>query len=148
MVAVGIWGAILGRPLLFALPVTFPAMMAVGGLFGIAGLPFAPVEIGVALSVLVLGGAIAANWRAPVPVAILLVAAFALFHGYAHGSELPAAADPLYYSLGFMLATGMLHLFGIAIGTLHGHARGRPLARAIGGLIALSGMAFLWLALA
>ncbi len=148
MVAVGIWGAILGRPLLFALPVTFPAMMAVGGLFGIAGLPFEPVEIGVALSVLVLGGAIAANWRAPVPVAILLVAVFALFHGYAHGSELPAAADPLYYSLGFMLATGMLHLFGIAIGTIHGHARGRPLARGIGGLIALSGMAFLWLALA
>ncbi len=148
MVAVGIWGAVLGRPLLLVLPVTFPAMMAVGGLIGIAALPFPPVEVGVALSVLVLGAAIAAEWRAPNALAIALVAGFALFHGYAHGRELPAAADPLYYSLGFMVATGTLHLAGIAIGTLHARARGRPLTQGMGGLIALCGAAFLWRAVA
>lgn len=147
MVSVGIWGAILGRPLLVALPVVFPAMMAVGGLLGIAAVPFPPVEIGVALSVVILGIAIATAWRAPVWLAVMLVGGFALFHGYAHGRELPAAADPLYYSVGFMFATGLLHLAGIGVGLLHNHRGGRPIARTIGALVAACGSWFLWQAL-
>jgi urease accessory protein len=143
MVAVGLWGAVLGRPLVFALPVIFPTVMALGGVLGIAGAPMPPVEIGIALSVLLLGGAIAAAFKAPVWAACLLVAVFAIFHGYAHGAELPAAADPVGYSLGFVLATGLLHLAGVAIGLLHGHPRGMILVRTLGGLIAAAGVYFL-----
>ena len=143
MLAVGLWGAVLGRPLVFALPVIFPTVMAAGGVLGIAGAPMPPVEIGIALSVLLLGGAIAAAFKAPVWAAALVVAVFAVFHGYAHGAELPAAADPLGYSLGFVLATGLLHLAGIAIGLLHVHPRGMTAIRAVGGLIAAAGVYFL-----
>jgi urease accessory protein len=127
----------------FALPVIFPTVMALGGVLGIAGAPMPPVEIGIALSVLLLGGAIAAAFKAPVWAACLLVAVFAIFHGYAHGAELPAAADPVGYSLGFVLATGLLHLAGVAIGLLHGHPRGMILIRTLGGLIAAAGVYFL-----
>ena len=143
MVAVGLWGAFLGRPLVVALPVIFPAMMAAGGVLGIAGLPFPPVELGVALSVLLLGSAIAGAVRAPVPVACTVVALFALFHGYAHGAELPSAADPIGYSAGFVLATGALHIAGIALGIFTETPRGRLLARGLGGAIAIAGALFL-----
>ena len=142
MVSVGIWGAVLGRPMLVVLPVVFPAMMAVGGLLGIIGAPLPPVEFGIAVSVLSLGAALALEWRAPGWAAIVLVAIFALFHGFAHGRELPRAADPVYYSLGFMLSTGSLHVVGIGIGTLHDRA-GR-VTRTIGGLVTLAGVYFLW----
>lgn len=147
MVSVGIWGAVLRRPLLVVLPILFPAMMAVGGLLGIVGVPFPPVELGIAASVLLLGGAIAVSWRAPVWAAILLVGTFALFHGYAHGSELPDAADPILYSLGFMLSTGSLHVAGIGIGWLHGRKNGARLTRTLGAIIAAIGSLFLWRAL-
>lgn len=143
MVAVGLWGAVLGRPLVVALPVIFPTVMALGGVLGIAGLPMPPVEIGIALSVLLLGGVIAAGFKAPIWAACLLVAVFALFHGYAHGAELPAAADPVGYSLGFVLATGLLHLCGIGVGLVNVHPRGISLIRGLGGLIALAGVYFL-----
>jgi urease accessory protein len=118
MVAVGIWGAFLGVPLLWVLPVAFPLMMVVGGILGIAGVALPSVEIGIALSVIVLGAAIAGAWRAPTPIAITIVAVFALFHGYAHGSELPRAAEPTAYATGFVITTGLLHIAGIAIGLL------------------------------
>ena len=143
MVAVGIWGAVLGRPLVYALPVIFPTVMAAGGVLGMMGVPVPPVEIGIALSVLLLGAAIAAAFKAPVWAACLLVGLFGVFHGYAHGAELPAAADPLHYSAGFVLATGLLHLAGIAIGLLHAHPRGLVLTRGAGGLIAAAGVWFL-----
>lgn len=130
MVSVGIWGAFLGRPLIYALPVIFPVMMVTGAELGMLEAPMPPVELGVALSVLGLGGAIAVGWRAPVWAACLLVGLFALFHGYAHGRELPSAADPLGYSAGFVLATGLLHLSGIALGTLKNQAR--PIGAGIG----------------
>ncbi|MFN2474616.1 MAG: HupE/UreJ family protein [Sphingomicrobium sp.] len=148
MVSVGIWGAILGRPLLVALPIVFPAMMAVGGLLGLIHLPFPPVEIGIALSVLALGSCILFEWRAPVSAAVLLVAVFALFHGYAHGRELPRAADPVYYSMGFMLATGLLHIAGIGIGLIHSQPHGPLATRTLGGGVAAAGLWFLWQALA
>ena len=125
MVSVGLWGAFLGRPLIVVLPVLFPAVMAVGGVLGMASVPLPPVELGIALSVLVLGGMIAFSVKAPIWLASLLVAFFAIFHGYAHGAELPSAADPVGYSVGFVLSTGLLHLVGIAIGLLADRPGGR-----------------------
>ena len=94
MVSVGLWGAFLGRPLIVALPVIFPAVMAIGGVLGMLNVPLPPVEIGIAVSVLVLGVAIAGALRAPIWAASAIVAVFAIFHGYAHGKELPSAATP------------------------------------------------------
>ena len=95
MVSVGLWGAFLGRPLIAALPVIFPAVMAVGALLAMIGMPQPPIELGIAISVLVLGLAIATAWRAPVWLACVIVAVFALFHGFAHGTEIPSLADPI-----------------------------------------------------
>lgn len=142
MVSVGIWGACLGRPLIYALPVIFPLMMVAGAELGTLDAPMPPVELGVAVSVLTLGGAVAAGWRAPVWAACPLVGLFALFHGYAHGRELPSAADPLGYSAGFVLATGLLHVSGIALGEM------KDRARSLGAGVALAGMWFLYRAAA
>lgn len=147
MVAVGIWGAFLGRPLIVLLPVIFPAVMAVGGVLGMSDAPLPPVEIAIALSVLVLGAMIAFAVRPPIWLASLIVAVFAIFHGYAHGKELPSAADPVGYSAGFVLATGMLHVVGIAIGALNDRPGGIALTRGAGGLIMLAGAWFLTKAL-
>lgn len=143
MVSVGLWGAFLGRPLIVLLPVIFPAVMAVGGAMGIAGMPLPPVELGIALSVLVLGSLIAGAVRPPVWLACAIVAVFAIFHGYAHGKELPSAADPIGYSVGFMLATGMLHVAGIGIGMLADRPGGAITVRGAGALIAACGVWFL-----
>lgn len=147
MVSVGLWGAFLGRPLIAALPVIFPAVMALGALLAMLGVPQPPIELGVALSVLVLGAAIAAAWRAPVWLACAIVAFFAVFHGFAHGTEIPSLADPIAYSTGFMLATGSLHLAGIGLGTINTLRGGTVITRAIGTVIALAGLYFLGLAL-
>lgn len=144
MIAVGLWGAQLGMPLLIALPIAFPMVMAAGGLLGVLGVPLPGVEIGIAVSALLLGLAVAAAFRAPVWLAVVMVAAFAVFHGHAHGQELPEAASPLPYGLGFVLSTGLLHLVGIAIGLLNEwRGAGPVIVRACGVLIALSGVYFL-----
>jgi urease accessory protein len=148
MVAVGLWGAFLGRPLVIALPVIFPTVMAFGAALGMAGVLIPDTEIGIAMSVLVLGGAIAFGLKARVWAASLVVAAFAIFHGYAHGRELPSAADPIGYSVGFMIATGSLHLAGIGLGFINEAPRGQLITRSIGGGIALCGAWFLYAALA
>ncbi len=147
MISVGLWGAFLGRPLIIVLPVIFPTVMAVGGALGIIGVPMPPVEIGIALSVLVLGAMIAGAIRAPIWLASLIVAVFAVFHGYAHGQELPSAADPIGYSVGFVLATGMLHVVGIGIGLLNDRPGGIVVTRSAGGLVFVAGLYFLWTAL-
>jgi urease accessory protein len=144
MVSVGLWGAFLGRPLIYLLPVIFPTVMAGGAVLAMVGLRLPPVEIGIALSVLVLGGCIAFAVKAPVWAASLIVAAFALFHGYAHGKELPSAADPVGYAAGFVLATGLLHVLGIGIGTFNERPGGVIATRTAGGLIALMGAWFLY----
>jgi urease accessory protein len=143
MVAVGLWGAFLGRPALWVLPIVFPLVMAFGGFLGLVGLPLPGIEIGIALSAVVLGVMVAAAARPPLWVAALLVGAFAVFHGHAHGTELPGAADPLLYSLGFVLATGLMHAGGIAFGGLSHWPAGRWAVRAGGGLIGLAGLSFL-----
>ena len=147
MVSVGIWGAFLRRPLIVALPVIFPTVMAMGGALGMANVWFPPVEIGIGVSVLVMGGVIALAWRAPVWPACLIVGVFALFHGYAHGKELPSAADPIGYSVGFVLATGMLHVAGIGIGLVNERPNGIIVSRSLGGLVAVCGVYFLYMAL-
>jgi urease accessory protein len=144
MVAVGIWGAFLGVPALWLLPVIFPLVMAVGGALGVLGVPLPGVETGIALSAIVLGGMVLTAARPPLWVASVLVAVFAIFHGYAHGSELPHAANPVTYAAGFVVATGLLHLAGIAVGLLLRWHWGRVAVRATGGMIAATGFAFLF----
>jgi urease accessory protein len=144
MVSVGLWGAFLGRPLIYVLPVVFPAMMVAGAIMGMFVVPLPPVETGIAVSVLVLGGCIALSVRAPVWAACLVVALFAIFHGYAHGKELPSAADPVSYSAGFVLATGLLHVSGISLGFLNDRPHGRLATRSVGGVIAAVGAWFLY----
>ena len=142
MVSVGLWGAFLGRPLVYALPMLFPAVMALGGALGMAGVGFPPVELGIAVSVVTLGAMILFAVRAPVLAACTIVGIFALFHGYAHGAELPSAADPVGYSAGFVLSTGLLHLLGITAGLLRSTPAGTVALRAAGGAIALTGAWF------
>ena len=140
MVSVGIWGATLGRPLIIGLPVTFPLLMVVGGVLGILGIPLPFVETGVGASVVVLGLAIALAWRAPVAVALAIVAVFGIYHGHAHGTELPSSASPAAYAAGFVLCTGLLHLTGIALGLLKRLPRGDAVLRTAGGAIAATGV--------
>ena len=148
MIAVGLWGAQLGAPALWLLPVTFPLVMAFGGLLGLLGIPLPGVEVGIALSALALGLAVATSWRPPLVVAALLVAVFAVFHGHAHGTELPEGQSGLTYSIGFVVATGLLHLAGIGIGVIHRWPAGRTALRLLGAGVAIGGAYFLWRALA
>jgi urease accessory protein len=143
MVAVGLWGAFLGAPAIWILPVVFPLVMAIGGSLGVLGVPLPAVEIGIALSAIVLGAMVAFAARPPIWLAACVVGVFAIFHGYAHGMELPKAANPLAYSLGFVIATGMLHICGIAIGLLASWPAGKVVVRLGGGVIALAGIGFL-----
>ena len=148
MIAVGLWGAQLGAPALWLLPVTFPLVMAFGGFLGLLGLPLPGVEVGIALSALALGLAVATGWRPPLAVAAVLVAAFAVFHGHAHGTELPQGQSGLAYSIGFVVATGLLHLAGIGIGVIHRWPVGRGVLRVLGAGVAAGGAYFLSRALA
>lgn len=143
MVAVGLWGSILGGRAVWQLPVIFPLVMAFGGLLGLLQVPFPLVETGIALSGLALGLLVALAVRLPMPAAWTVVGAFALFHGHAHGTELPEAAGPLAYVVGFVVATGLLHLAGVGLGLLWARPAGRIAVRASGGVIALAGLAFL-----
>jgi urease accessory protein len=143
MVAVGLWGAFLGAPAIWLLPVVFPLVMAFGGALGILGVPVPGIETGIAVSAIVLGLMVALAARPPLWIAAVLVGAFAIFHGHAHGVELPPGADAVAYSLGFVVATGMLHLCGIAFGLLTRWPAGRIAVRAAGGAIALAGAVFL-----
>lgn len=147
MVSVGIWGAFLGRPLIYALPVIFPAMMVGGAMLGMFSVPMPPVELGIAVSVLVLGLCVCLAIEAPAWGACAIVATFAVFHGYAHGVELPSAADPVGYSVGFVLATGLLHVFGIGIGLLNARPKGILVTRSLGVAVAIAGGWYLCVAL-
>jgi urease accessory protein len=116
MTAVGLFAAHLGGRALWAVPATFVAMMALGGVFGAAGvsLPFA--ETAIALSVLVFGFVIFSGMTPPVLAAMALVGIFAIFHGHAHGTEMPFGGSGVVYGIGFMVATTLLHGFGITLG--------------------------------
>lgn len=147
MVAVGLWGAQLGNPAIWVLPVTFPLVMALGGLLGLAGVPLPLTEPVVALSGVALGLLITLHVRAPLWIAALLVGVFAIFHGHAHGRELPDAANPIAYAVGFVTATGLLHLSGILIGLLVMWPNGVRAVRACGAAIGCVGGYFFLAAL-
>jgi urease accessory protein len=144
MLAVGMWGAQLGPPALWLLPVAFPLVMSLGGVAGILHLPMAPIEPGIALSVIVLGACIALDRRPPLWLAGALVSCFAIFHGYAHGTELPKHAGAVAYSAGFVLATGLIHITGIGVGSVTHLPNGLRLLRAGGAAISLAGFALAW----
>lgn len=143
MFAVGLWGAQMGGRPVWTLPVTFPLIMVVGGIIGMLGIALSGIEIGIALSILALGLAIAFAWRPPEWVALCLIGFFALCHGYAHGAELPLSADPADYAIGFVLATGLIHLSGIGVGLGLNKPMAGQLSRALGAVIGLGGIYFL-----
>jgi urease accessory protein len=143
MVAVGLWGAFLGAPALWLLPVVFPLVMALGGVLGILGVPVPSVEAGIAVSAIVLGLMVAFAARPALWIAAVLVGVFAIFHGHAHGTELPDSADAVAYAMGFVIATGLLHLCGIAFGLLASRPTGRIAVRTAGAAIAVAGVGFL-----
>ena len=143
MIAVGLWGAQLGNPALWLLPVTFPMMMSLGAVMGLIGMGLPGVEVGIALSSLLLGGMVMGEVRPKLAVAMLLVGFFAVFHGHAHGTELPPGQSGLLYSMGFVIATGCLHGMGIGIGLVHRWPAGRLALRGAGAFIAGMGLFFL-----
>jgi urease accessory protein len=147
MVAVGLWGAQLGTPAIWVLPVAFPLVMAMGGMLGFLGVPIPGVEYGIAASAIVLGSAVAFEMRPSLVIAALVVGCFAIFHGHAHGTELPLGQSALLYSMGFVIATGCLHAVGIGIGTVHRRRWGQRLLRVAGTVVAAGGVFFMWKAI-
>ncbi len=145
MVAVGLWGAQLGMPAIWVLPVAFPMMMAFGGMLGLMGAPLPGVEIGIAVSAMVLGALVLGGVRMPLAAAVIVVGFFAVFHGHAHGTELQAGQNAVLYSLGFVIATGLLHAVGIGIGLIQRWDLGRKVLRGAGGLVLAGGLYFFWL---
>ncbi|HTB62808.1 MAG TPA: HupE/UreJ family protein [Opitutales bacterium] len=148
MVAVGIWGAQLGAPAIWVLPVTFPMIMSFGGFLGLIKVPLPGgekfVEFGIALSGVILGAMVLREARPKIWIAAATVGLFGLCHGYAHGYELPDKESGLYYSVGFVIATGLLHLCGIVIGLVHHWPQGRIALRVCGAAIMLGGLYFLY----
>jgi urease accessory protein len=144
MVTVGIFAWQLGGRALWLVPATFVLAMAAGGALGMAGLPVPFVELGIAISVIVLGAIVAFARKAPVAIAVGIVGLFAIFHGHAHGTEMPLDATGGAYAAGFMLATALLHVAGIALGFAIGRiAHGRAAYQLGGSLVALAGVAIL-----
>ena len=148
MVAVGLWGAQLGAPAVWVLPVAFPMVMACGGMLGLMGVPLPGIEYGIAASAILLGIAVMFEIRPPLAIAAFVVGIFAIFHGHAHGTELPAGQSGLLYSMGFVIATGCLHGVGITIGTVHRWVWGQRLLRLAGGVVLAGGVYFMWKAIA
>jgi urease accessory protein len=146
MVTVGILAYQIGGRALWLVPSAFLAVMAAGGLLGVAGVSFYFVEPGIAASVVVLGIIVALALKPPVAVAMAVVALFAVFHGYAHGIEAPLAASTAAYGAGFMLATALLHAAGVALGMLVGRIserQGQIGYRLAGSAVALAGLVIL-----
>ena len=143
MVAVGLWGAQLGSPAIWVLPVTFPLVMAFGGLLGGLNIQIPGIEIGIAASAIALGLMVTFAARPPLWGAGILVGLFAIFHGYAHGAELPESANPLAFAMGFVIATGSLHVIGILIGLINRWPWGMRSLRTGGAAIAACGLYFL-----
>jgi urease accessory protein len=148
MIAVGLWGAQLGNPAMWLLPVTFPMVMSMGAMMGLLGIPLPGVEIGIALSAVLLGVMVVGEVRPKMFIAAMLVGIFAIFHGHAHGTELPAGQSGMLYSMGFVVATGCLHGIGITLGLIHRWPVGKLAVRCTGAFIAVMGISFLWRALA
>jgi urease accessory protein len=146
MTLIGIFAYQLGGRALWLVPLTFVIVMAFGGFLSVMGVPVPFVEVGIALSVIVLGAIVAFGVKASVAVAMGVVGLFAIFHGHAHGSEMPLDASGFEYGIGFMMATALLHAVGIGIGFLIGMSSktlGNNVYRVVGGLASVSGVALL-----
>jgi len=148
MIAVGLWGAQLGNPALWILPVTFPMVMSMGAMMGLLGIPLPGIEIGIAVSAILFGAMVLGEIKPKLYIAAVMVGFFAVFHGHAHGTELPAGQSGLLYSMGFVIATGVLHGIGITIGIIHRWPAGKLALRGAGAFIAAMGFVFLWQAVA
>ncbi len=142
MIGVGLWAAQIGGRALWALPLSFVGFMVAGAAMGMAGIAMPEVETLIAVSLLLFGIVIALAWKPATPLAMAITAFFALAHGHAHGAELPEAATPVAYAIGFVVATALLHGVGIGAGLLL-RDRGALLVRGAGGLVALAGVWFL-----
>lgn len=146
MMMVGVFAWQLGSRALFLMPITFVLVMTVGGVLGAVGIGLPFVEAGIALSVIVLGAIVAFRVKAPVAIAMAVAGLFAIFHGHAHGSEMPENAAGMAYGLGFPIATALLHLAGIGLGFLIGRIddkRWPIFVRATGAVTAVAGLALL-----
>jgi urease accessory protein len=146
MVAVGLVAARIGGRARVLVPFSFLAMMIVGGALGTVGIALPFVEVGIALSVMVFGAVLALRTPLPVAGAMLLVGAFAVFHGHAHGAEMPDAASGLAYGLGFVAATALLHAAGLGLGLIAGRSNrtaDRPALRVAGAAFAAAGLGLL-----
>jgi urease accessory protein len=140
MVAVGLWAAQIGGRALWVIPCTFVGVMVLGGVLGFAGIYVPFVEEGILVSILILGVLIAGAFKVPLMYSSLIVGLFAIFHGHAHGIEMPATMSAASYAVGFALATAMLHLAGIGLGVLMQKSKLQTVNRFAGGVIALSGI--------
>ena len=118
MVSVGILSAQMGGRAIWTVPATFVSLMVVGSVFGITNIPIPVVEYSISISVIALGIAIASAKKMPVVASMMFVGFFAIFHGHAHGTEMPYLAKPLFYALGFVMGTAGIHLVGVLIGYL------------------------------
>ena len=147
MIAVGLWGSQLRQPAIWVLPVMFPMVMAFGAFLALIGLGLPGVEIGIALSAVVLGAMVMMEVKPPIAISVSIVSLFALFHGQAHGTELPADQNSLVYSVGFVVSTGLLHAAGITIGAINHWKTGPLVVRVLGGVILAGGLYFLYGAL-
>ena len=144
MIAVGLWGAQLGNPAIWFLPISFPLVMSLGAMMGLLGIPLPGIEIGIAVSAIVLGVMVLGEVRLNLIMSVILVGCFAVLQGHAHGTELPAGQSGFLYSMGFVMATGCLHGIGISIGLIHRWPLGKLVLRGSGALIAVMGIFFLW----
>ena len=143
LVAVGLWGAFLSDRALWILPIVVPSIMAVGAAIGVFGLEVPLVEFVIALSGVVMGALIALRFKVQLSVAMILVGIFALFHGYAHGTDMPGHINAFTYGAGFVIGTGLLHLAGIAVGFATRLQRGELMVRGCGGVISVIGLTYL-----
>lgn len=144
MLSVGILSAQIGGRAIWTVPATFVGVMAVGGALGLVDIGLSSTELGIAASLVLLGAIIAAERSLPVRLAMLGVGFFAIFHGYAHGAEMPTTAEPVLYALGFLTGTALIHIAGVVIGDIAKHyERGKMILRVGGGLISLVGMLFI-----
>ena len=140
MIGVGIWAAQRGGRAIWLVPLAFMVVMSLGGLLAMLAVSIPLVEPGIAASVLILGILIGAAVRLPLVASALLVGAFALFHGHAHGAEMPHTASGLMYGIGFLTGTALLHACGVGIGLIARQPRSIWLARFAGSAMVVCGI--------
>ncbi len=144
MLSVGILSAQIGGRAIWTVPATFVSVMALGGALGLVDIGLTSTELGIAASLVLLGLIIAAERKLPILLAMAGVGFFAIFHGYAHGAEIPTTAEPVLYAAGFLTGTALIHIAGLIIGDIAKHyERGKLALRVGGGMIAMVGVLFI-----